>query len=119
MKKYRLKKEAVPFFNEKHACGVHSFDFWESLNVDEKALEEVKPVYISYGNKTGDSSSSLCGWANGKGSRFEFTIHFPSVKYMEFDKFSKGKVVRKLMDKIQNNINGFYAEFINEENHND
>lgn len=114
MKKYRLKKEAVPFFHEKHATSIHDSDYWDRIGVDEKALEVVEEAYVSFGHKTGDNSSSLSGWSEKDGAKFLFTIHFPSVKYREHDVFSKGKPVRELMNRIQQNVNRFYQEFVNE-----
>jgi hypothetical protein len=56
----------------------------------------------------------LGGWSGEDGARFEFTIHFPSVKFNEYDKFSKGKITRELMNKIQSQINYFYDDFLND-----
>jgi len=110
MKNYRLKKEAVQFFLDKHATAIYDQDKWEDLGVDIKALEEVEDAYISYGHKINSTSSSLCGW-DENGSHFHFTIHFPSVKFSEHDKFSKGKISRDLMNTIQSNLNYFYSQF--------
>jgi len=112
MTKYRLKKEAIPFINEKHATHIYTLDTWESLGIDIKALERVEPAFITYGRKTGDNSSTLGGWSEKEGKDFEFTIHFPSVKFHEHDKFSKGRVTRELMNKIQNQINNFFDQFL-------
>lgn len=114
MKNYRLKKEAVQFFQEKFATSVYSWDVWNKNGVDDKALEEVEPMHITYGIKTSKSGSSLSGWDNS-GTHFHFTINFPSVKYEEHDKFSNGKVVRGLMDKIQSQVDRFYNDFTKEE----
>lgn len=114
MKKYRLKKEAVPFFKEKHATSIHDLSTWNELQVDEKALDVVDEAYLTYGHKTSDFSKSLCGWDAKEGSHYLFTIKFPSMKYMEHDKFSNGKVMRKLMDKIQYDVNKFFEDFVND-----
>lgn len=114
MKQYRLKKEAVPFFNEKHATAIHSLDTWDSYQVEHKALEEVEDAYIYYGIKTSEIASSLSGWSKENASHFHFTIVFPSVKYQEHDRFNKGRITRKLMDQIQSKINNFYSDFVNE-----
>ncbi len=116
MKKYRLKPEAVQFFQEKYATAIYTYDTWEKLGIDIIALEEVQDCYLVFGHeskKENYTSSSLGGW-DEKGSRFNFTIHFPGVKFMEHDKFSKGKPVRELMNKIQRNIDNFYSDFVNE-----
>jgi hypothetical protein len=116
MRRYRLKKEAVPFFKDDIASGVHTLDEWMSYNVDEKALEEVKPLYLTYGHRDRNNSSHLAGWSNPDGnavagSHFHFTLHFPSTTFYEHDKFAKGKVVRELMDKIQSQLDWFYERF--------
>jgi hypothetical protein len=111
MKNYRLKKEAVQFFLEKHATSIYSQDTWKSLGVDVKALEEVKDAYLSFGHKMKDATS-LSGW-DESGTHFLFTIHFPSVKFHEHDTFSKGRMSRQLMDRIQSNIENFYIQFAN------
>lgn len=113
MNKYRLKKEAVPFFKENLATSILDYSTWvDSYNVDPEALEKVEPMYIKYGISTGENSSNLSGW-DEDGKHFHFTIYFPDVKYSESDKFGNGKIVRELMDKIQNNINDFYEQFAN------
>lgn len=122
MKNYRLKKEAVPFFKEKFATSIHSHNVWESLGVDLKALEEVQDAYLTFGHQSESKNiktSSLSGWGEKEGSHFHFTIHFPSTKFGEHDKFSNGKVVRELMNKIQNNIDNFYSQFVNDSSQSD
>jgi hypothetical protein len=117
MKEYRIKKEAVPFINEKHATAIYSLDTWEKLGIDPNALEEVESANIRFGFKE-NNVTSLSGW-DEHGSHFHFTIHFPSVKHYEHDKFSKGRITRELMDRIQNEINYYYTQFVNgEENEN-
>lgn len=108
---FRLKKEAVPYFKEKHATSIYSYATWEKLGVDDRALEEVKSVYLSYGHDMNSGSKTLCGW-DENGSRFQFTIHFPSLKYKEHDMFSKDRMIRELMNKIQSDINDFQSKFL-------
>ena len=114
MKNYRLKPEAVKFFKEKCATAIHSFDVWNDYQVDMSALEEVEPAYIDYGIEDGNRND-LCGWSQENGSRFYFTIHFPSMKYMEYSKFQKNKAIRELMNKFQQEINWFYQGFVNDD----
>ena len=111
MKKYRIKKEAVPFIKETHATSIYDFETWDKLGIDINALEEIEPMYLSFGIKRGDNCGTLGGWSKDI-STFEFTIHFPSTKFHEHDEFSKGRITRKLMDRIQRNINSFYEEFV-------
>jgi hypothetical protein len=120
MKVYRIKKEALLFFKQDLATDVMSLDEWkQNYHVDEKALEEVKPAYVTFGFKE-NNGSSLSGWSGAAhnrehvGSHFYFTVHFPSTKFHEHDKFSKGRIVRELMDRIQNDIDHFYKKFEDE-----
>lgn len=115
MKQYRLKPEAVPFFLEKLATSVHPYHHWEEIGVDHKALEEVKDAFITYGHGDRKNYASLGGWSKDDGAHFHFTINFPSVKMGEHDKFSNGKVIRCLMDRIQTSVNLFYSDFLNSE----
>ena len=111
MKKYRIKKEAVPFILEKHATSIYSLETWERIGIDIKALEKIEPMYITHGRKTGENSETLGGWSADKGTEFEFTIHFPSVTFFEHDKFTKGRITRELMDRISRQISNFYEQF--------
>ena len=53
MDKYRLKKEAIPFFKKELACSVLSLDTWtKTYNVDPSAIEEVEDCFVSYGFET-------------------------------------------------------------------
>lgn len=122
MTKYRLKKEAVRFFKEELKTAVHELECWRNnYNVDENALEEVEHCFVSYGFET-EAGTSLCGWGNPeckdqrrnkKGAHFHFTLHFPSMKYEEYDRFKKGESTRELMNIIQKDANKFYESFNN------
>ena len=113
MKKYRLKKEAVPFFVDKLATAIYDWDVWQKYNVDDKALEEVEDVRIEYGIKTSESGATLGGW-DKNGMTLCFTLVFPSMKHHEHGVFSKGKMVRELMNRLQRETNSFVTEFYNE-----
>lgn len=123
MNSYRLKPEAVPFFKEGMKTAIADWDTWtKTYNVDPKALEEVKPCFLEYGHKyiikteEGEDlkTGSLGGW-DEKGMRFCFTLHFPSAKFFEYDKFAKGDILRKLMDDIQRNADRWYEKYSTEE----
>lgn len=113
MKKYRLTKEAVPFFKEELATKIGDYEFWKVYNVDEKALEEVEPVTIEYGQITSKTSSRLGSWDAEKGQELFFTLRFPSMKFYEHNKFAKGRVVRELMNRLQAEANSFMLDFMN------
>ena len=119
-----MTKEAGPFFRKDLATAVYDWVTWtKTYNVDEKALEEVEPCFISFGFET-ETGTSLKGWGNpesldqrktSKGAHFHFTLHFPSMKYNEYDRFENGKLTRNLMDRIQTVVNSFYESFNNNE----
>lgn len=125
----RLKKEARPFFKEELATKILSYDNWkEYYHISEDALEEVQDAYITYGCKRYSEYANTCdlsGWANPDndenkkngtaGAKFAFTIHFPSCKYEEYDKFSKGRMTAGLMDRIQRVVDSFYRDFVSGE----
>lgn len=125
---HRLKKEALQFFKEDLSKATHSVEEWKKMyNIDEEALIEIKEPVITYGRddygRDGTKSTSLCGWSNPEnvqvknddeigGSRFCFTIHFPSAKYEEHDRFSKGRVLRGLMDRLQHEADNYFTQFV-------
>lgn len=109
--KYRIKSEAAPFINKDHITSIMDLDGWKRIGIDINGLEKVEPAHITYGHARGNGGS-LCGWSQEDGSKFHFTIQFPSMKWKEYDDFTKGKNVRGLMDKIQNQLDYFYQQFI-------
>lgn len=111
MEMYRLKKEAVPFFNEKMATQILDLDQWEKYKIDINALEKVEPVRLEYGQKDA-IYTHLSGWSHDDGSRFHFTIYYPSAQYRDHDIFSKGNMIRELMDEIQRIINNHYRDYL-------
>lgn len=116
MEMYRLKTEAVPYFSKEVSTSILSLSDWEKYLVDVNALEEVKPIYVSYGheslrNNEEYTSKTLCGWNQNNGGVFHFSLHFPSLKLKRYNKFTKDKMIRELMDKIQHQCNYLYQEF--------
>ncbi len=126
---HRLKKEALQFFKEDLSTKTFSVEEWRRLyNIDENALEEIKEPVITYGRdeygRDGSyKSGSLGGWSNPEneqskkndeigGAHFCFTIHFPSVKYEEYDRFSKGRMLRGLMDRLQHEADYYFTQFV-------
>lgn len=114
MKKYRLKKDATPFFKEELAKEINDFDVWtKHYNVDENALEEVEDVVIICGHKFASGNGvSFGGWSAKDGTELLFTIKFPSLKFQENDKFTKGRSVRELMDRLQAAANSYMLNFL-------
>src|SRR6187431_175415 len=105
MKKlYRLKKEAVQFYNPKHAKSIYEMPTWIDAGVYESALEEVEKVFIKSGIKRSEMSSDLSGWSDNT-TQIHFTIEIRGVSYQDSDKIVDSINVRGLMDKFQKVIN--------------
>ena len=126
---HRLKKEALPFFKEDLSRETHNIEEWKRLfNIDENALEEIKEPVITCGHHTYGKdglpvTATLAGWENPEnsaakehkrigGTHYCFTIHFPSVKWEEHDKFMKGRMVRELLDRLQQEADRYFMDFL-------
>lgn len=94
MKNYKLKKEAVQFFQEKYAEDILPFETWRDLQVNMNALEEVKVVEVLVGMKDDSGrSSSISSWSsNGenKGATFWFTAHLHGMSNHSYHLFTEG-----------------------------
>lgn len=102
MKQYRLKRDALPFFDDKYREKVYPYSVWEGMNISLNALEEVEPIYISYGfNKKG--YTDLCGWGSDDGSHFHFTVNLPLTNLKEHNLIKER--MPEIMRDIQNIIN--------------
>jgi len=127
----RLKKEARPFFKEVLARAIMNFDEWKEYKVDENALEEVEDVFITYGNKryskysSNNVSEDLGCWCNPDNDEYKkngtagatlcFSMHFPSCKWEEHDRFMKGRMVAGLMDRLQSAADNYFKQFVADE----
>ena len=131
---HRLKKEALQFFKEDLATRVMNVEDWkQKYNIDPEALEEIEQPYITYGRKNlreSYESGDLAGWSNDENdaakdknnkkrpygrSYFCFTINFPSVRYEEHDRFSKGRLLQELMRRFQREADNFFKQFAADE----
>lgn len=117
MKKYRLKKEAIPYFRTKLATTIWDYSQWQEIGVDNVALEEVEPCHIEYGHRTGSDTKRLSGFDSDDGGRFRFTIVFPSMKHKEYNEFSKGKLMGDLMRHMQELANRYFEDYVNTDEH--
>ncbi len=108
MKKFRLKRDAVPFFNEKYAAEVQEFYVWESWKIDINALEEVENVFMTYGHKTSKNATSLCEWGNKDGAKFFFTLHLPTMNKRQYENFKQPKAIRQFMNDCQEMANIYF-----------
>ena len=50
MKKFRLKKEATPFFKEDLATSIYDYEIWtKNLNVDPKEMRSQGHLFFEWG----------------------------------------------------------------------
>ena len=108
MKKFRLKRDAVPFFNKKYTTEVQEFDVWKSWKIDINALEEVESVFMTYGHKTSENVNSMCEWGNKDGAKFFFTLNLPTMSRGQFEAFKQPKVLRQFMNDCQKTANIYF-----------
>lgn len=75
MKKFKLKYEAIQYFEKYLANAVEPLEYWKNKNVSENAIEEVGNTYITYGVKKG-GYTDLCRWqSDGSMAHFHFTLN--------------------------------------------
>lgn len=115
MKKYRLKQQARQFFKEDYCRKIMTLPFWETANIHPNLLEEVEPIYIKYGQKSGENSENLSGWSSNDGSpeaHFNFTIYANQMSHKNYENFP----VSDLMSEIQEVVNKFFSPYVEVEN---
>ena len=109
MKKYKLKEDAVPFFDQRLAMKVENIEFWDKNHVSINALDEVGNVYITYGIKINEISASLAGYdGNLKEGKLHFTLNISDLTSNEYESLtSQNGELRNLMSEIQHCVNMF------------
>jgi hypothetical protein len=113
MTKFRLKKEARQFFDEKYHKIIWPENTWKEQKFMLELLEPVERVYIECGheNRTEDQkirSVSNSGWSrtgehDGE-SRFHFTIKIQDVDYLDHERKINPT---ELMDMVQATVNDY------------
>ena len=117
MDKYRLKKEAVPFFNEKLASEIHPYKFWEDKNIDFNALELLIETYIESGHYDSKHTKSICGWKSKdsdtgmSSARFHFTAYINGIENLDYNNINNERSIRDLMDQLNNALDDWYQDF--------
>ena len=96
--KYKLKKEARQFFDEKHHTNIYPIEVWKKEGIHINLLDEVDRVYIDYGIKFSESGTGLKGHSGEKKeAHYEFTIRVLDMDYKEYENVK----VAPLMDELQ------------------
>lgn len=107
MKKYRLKKEARQFFDEKYHTEAQEVKWWKSNEIPIQLLEEVERVYVVYGHEkpllgSGTRSWSLNGWSGeAKEAEIRFAIKIADIDHSDYESLE----IEKIMDEIQKVLN--------------
>lgn len=117
MKRYKLKPEAVGFFDSKYSTQTLTLKEWEDLKVSIKALDEVRGLYITYGHKKIKGTTDLSEWNmesddSPENAKFYFTINFSGMTYDEFYRFRKLNHPALLMNRIQREADKVFDEFL-------
>ncbi len=110
MNKYRLKKDARQFFDEKFHDKISSLEFWEKEIISINLLDEVENVYVEYGIKSSENGTSLKGWGDGYGNpkaQFHFTVNVKDISCKKYDTVK----IPELMDEMQKVLNRFFKRF--------
>lgn len=111
MTKFRLKKEARQFFEQKDFIrSILPLSVWvDHHRIPEELLEIVEPVYVSYGHErispTGVRTANLAGWSGEeKQAHFEFTVWVNDIEAEDYGNIK----VAELMDEMQKVLNRYF-----------
>ncbi len=109
MEKFKLKDAAIPFFSYHLKRKVETIEFWDKNHVSIEALEKVDSVFVTYGIKTSDISTSMCGWTGeDKMGQFHFTLNILDMDNSLYNTLSKDEqLMTRLMSKIQSSVSEF------------
>lgn len=106
-KLFRIKKEAVQFFDKKYATKSYRSATWYDAGIHSNALEEVEKINIVYGIKKSDCGSDLSSWSDGT-TKVHFTIEIRGEDYKQNDKTIDEINIRDLMNRFQDTLNEIY-----------
>ncbi len=106
---YRIKKEALPFFDNKFASKIYSLPTWMGMHIPKQALEEVSDCFVSYGIKKENDVTILCGWdSKNQTAHFDFTVHFLNCSNEQYNYINTNDKVHILMDRLTAVAKQFY-----------
>jgi hypothetical protein len=113
MTKYKLKKEARQFFEDKYHQEIKEISFWKDLCIPIQLLDEVDIVYVDYGHESiltsGTKTSSLKGWSReGKRAEFRFSLQVNDIEISDYEKVD----IVELMDEIQKVTNSYFKYWL-------
>jgi len=107
-KKFKLKESVMNCFTHRLHDKRENFKYWNDIGVSGNSLEETKEVHISYGIKTSESSTSLCGW-NGakKKGEFCFTLNIEDFSGKKYKELKDPEVLYSLINELEEVSNKF------------
>lgn len=109
---YRLKKEAVPFFEYKFKNRAEKMDFWRDNHISSEALEQAPKAYIKLGIKTSDISTTISGWEGPKSlTDIAFTLMINDTSNAYYHKFTQDGNVRELLEELEKTANEFIKNY--------
>ena len=110
MAKYKLKKEARQFFDEKFHEKIYPLDVWKKEVISIKLLDEVDNVYIDFGIKSSESGTSLQGWCSDNGNpkaHFHFTVNVTDISNSNYESVN----IPHVMDEMQKMLNKYFKTY--------
>lgn len=111
MKNYKLKLDAVPFFDEKYAQAILSFESWRAMQVSMSALDEVKRAFVYFGGVPPNGCPAYYGWSKkgpNAGASFYFTVMVPGMSCDEYDSLIKNGEITKLASLLETIANQYF-----------
>lgn len=104
MEKFKIKYEAIQYFDSFLSNKVEPLKYWKENNISENALEKVGDIYITYGIKDNDYTN-LSGWkSDGNMAHFHFTLH-SNMDHKRYKFISDH--IPTLLKIIQNTVDNF------------
>lgn len=105
--KYKLKKEARQFFDDKYSEKIYPLKTWNSEGIHINLLDKVSRVFVDYGQKRNESSTDLKSWhGSNKTAEIQFTLCVSEIDYSEYDDLD----IPELMDNLQKTVDKFFNQ---------
>lgn len=110
MEKYRLKKEALPFFDEKYHCQIGDLKYWNCHDINRNAIEKVENCRVEYGHIKDIGTTQLCGWRSSEAEcHFNFRVVVPDSTSDLYQRLRRDDAIRDIMNVIQNDLNLYFG----------
>lgn len=107
---FRLKKEALPFFEYKFKNISKPADWWRDKSISNTALELAPKAYIRQGISIGNDESykkMSSHTSNTELTEVHFTLCIDSTSNRDYNEFIKEGNVRELIEALEETANDF------------